>query len=108
MLHLALVSLTAIGFAGAGAFNMVGTAATQADFARWGYPRGWWRVTGLLELIAGALIAWPQTRQMGLVLGAAIILAAAATVVRNRDFSHLTPIAVFIVLLAGTAALAGS
>jgi hypothetical protein len=39
MLHLVLVSFTVLAFAGAGIFNIAGTAATQRDFARWGYPR---------------------------------------------------------------------
>ncbi|UDL94373.1 DoxX family protein [Lichenihabitans sp. PAMC28606] len=87
-------------FFGAGIFNAIGTPGTQSDFARWGYPRGWNWLTGGLEMIVAVLIARPGSRDVGLVLGAVIIVAAVLTVFRHRDFSHLLPLSVFGVLLA--------
>ncbi|OKO69388.1 DoxX family protein [Bradyrhizobium sp. NAS96.2] len=84
----------------AGVFNAISTSATQSDFARWGYPR--WRgvVTGGLEIVGAILIALPASRIVGMALGAAIIAAAVFTVLRHRDFSHLVPLGVFVVLIA--------
>lgn len=81
----------AVAFVGAGLFNIRGSASTKEGFVRWGYPAGWNVVTGGLELLAAALIAFPPTRLAGVLLGGAICLAAVATVVRHRDYAHLPP-----------------
>jgi len=88
------------GFFGAGLYNAVGTPATQSDFARWGYPRWWSRLTGGLEMASAVLIALPASRIVGLALGAVIIAAAVMTVLRHRDLSHLVPLGVFVALIA--------
>jgi len=102
MLHSIVVWLLIAAFFGAGLFNAVGTRATQDDFARWGYPRWWCRVAGGLEIMSAALIALPASRGVGMVLGATIIAAAFATVLRRREFSHTAPLGVFAALLVLT------
>ncbi|MGY3454021.1 DoxX family protein [Bradyrhizobium sp. USDA 4353] len=94
--------LCAAAFAGAGVFNAIGTPATRDSFVRWGYPAWWCRVTGALEVIAGALIAFPASRLAGLPLGALVIAAAILTVVRRREWSHFAPLGAFVALLALT------
>jgi hypothetical protein len=103
--HEIVAWLLAAAFLGAGLFNMVGTPATRRDFVRWGYPAWWGLVTGSLEIAGAVLIAVPVTRAAGLILGAAILSAAALTLLRHREFSHLVPVAGFAVLLALAAAL---
>ena len=100
MLHGIAVWLLVVAFVGAGLFNAVGTHATRDDFARWGYPRWWCRVTGGLEIAAAALIAVPAGRGAGLALGAVIIAVAIVTVLRRREFSHAAPLGAFAALLA--------
>ena len=92
--------LLVAGFFGAGLFNAIGTAATQSDFARWGYPRWWSRLTGGLEMMSAVLIALPASRFAGLALGAIIIAAAVLTVLRHREFSHLVPLGAFVTVIA--------
>ena len=99
MLHGVSIDLLAVAFFGAGLFNAVGTRATQADFARWGYPRWWCRVAGGVEIVSAALIARPAGRDVGVALGAIIIAAAIVTVLRRREFSHTAPLGVFAALL---------
>ncbi|MEM5424450.1 DoxX family protein [Paraburkholderia sp. BR14263] len=100
MIHTVSIWLLAAGFFGAGLFNAIGTSASQSDYARWGYPRWWGRLTGALEMLSAVLIALPATRMIGLALGALIIAAAVLTVLRHRDFSHLVPLGVFVVVIA--------
>lgn len=88
------------GFAGAGVLNALAPAAQQESFIRWGYPRWWCRTTGLLELATAVLIAVPASRTAGMVLAAIILSAATLTVVRYREYSHLIPIGVFLIVLA--------
>ena len=100
MVHVLLVWVLVAALFGAGVFNAIGTPATRSGFVRWGYPAWWCRVTGALEVASAVLIAVPGSRGVGLVLGAAIIAAAALTVLRHREFAHLVPVGGFVVLLA--------
>lgn len=99
MLSTISIWLLVAGFSGAGIFNAVGTVSTRAEFVRWGYPAWWCRVTGALEMAAAVLIVLPAGRTAGLILGAVIILTAAATVLRQREFTHLVPLTVFAALI---------
>jgi len=100
MVHALSIWLLVAGFFGAGLYNAIGTPTTQSDFARWGFPRWWGRVTGGLEMVSAVLIALPVSRIIGLTLGAAIIAAAILTVLRHRDFKHLVPLSVLVAVIA--------
>jgi hypothetical protein len=100
MIHTLSISLLVAGFFGAGVVNAIGMAAAQGNFARWGYPSWWGRLTGGLEILSAALLALPASRGAGLALGALIIAAAVWTVVRHRDFGHLAPLGVFVAVIA--------
>ena len=95
-----LAWLLALAFLGAGVANAAGSATTKDDFVRWGYPRWWNLVTGGLEVLTAALIAIPSARVEGLILGAAICIAAVATVVRHKDYGHVAPGLVLTILSA--------
>ncbi|HEU0149055.1 MAG TPA: DoxX family protein [Bradyrhizobium sp.] len=102
MVHDVSMWLLVAGFLGAGLFDAIGTSGTQSDFARWGFPPWWGMFTGGLEIVTACLIALPVSRIVGLVLGAVILSAAVLTVLRHRDFSHLVPLSVFVILIALT------
>ena len=100
MVHALSIWLLVAGFLAAGLINAIGSPAAQSDFARWGYPGWWGRVTGGLEIMSAVLIALPASRIGGLTLGAIIIAAAVLTVLRHRDFSHLAPLGAFVAVIA--------
>ena len=50
---------------GAGAVNFIGPRSIRASFARWGYPPGFHRVTGGLEITAGLLLLIPASSRAG-------------------------------------------
>ena len=99
MLHRIAIWLLVVAFVGVGLFNAIGTRGTQDDFARWGYPRWWCHVTGGVEIVAAALLAFPAGRGIGMVLGVVIIAVAIVTVVRRQEFSHVASLGVFAALL---------
>ena len=99
MLHTLATWLLIAAFFGAGLFNTIGTQATQASFVHWGFPRWWCYVTGTVEMAVAVLIALPGTLEVGLIVGLLVIIAAALTVLRHRDFSHIAPLSLFVVLL---------
>lgn len=99
MAQLVATWLLVAAFAGAGIVNALGIAGTRANLIRWGYPRWWCHLTGGLEIAVAILVALPATRLIGLTLGTAIIGMAILTVLRHRDYSHLAPLGLFVVLL---------
>jgi membrane protein HdeD len=84
---------------GAGVVNFVGPGSVRDAFTRWGYPSGFHRVAGGLEVTAGLLLLIPATSRAGAIGSVAILLAAAMTLIRHRDWSHL-PGAVVLTALA--------
>ena len=88
---------------GAGGVNFTGPVAVRASFARWGYPAGFHRLTGGLEVAAGLLLLIPVTSRVGAIGSAIILLAAVATLIRHRDWRHLPGA---VVLAAAAAAIA--
>jgi hypothetical protein len=67
---------------------------------RLGFPV-WWRwVTSALELVTAVLLVTAGTRMAGVGLGACIMLAALAAILRARYYRELPPPLVFLALLA--------
>lgn len=91
---------------GAGVVNFIGSRSVRGSFARWGYPAGFHRVTGVLEAAAGLLLLIPGTSRAGAMGSVAILLAAVMTLIRHRDWAHL-PGAVVLMALAASVAIRG-
>ena len=91
---------------GAGAVNFVGPKSVRNSFVRWGYPAGFHRVTGGLELIAGLLLLIPATSRAGAIGSVVILTAAVITLIRHRDWGHL-PGAVVLTAVAVAVAIRG-
>lgn len=100
------IALTAIPYIlalvmlGGGVANTTGSKVIRASYARWGYPSGFHLVTGFLELTAAGLLLYPPLRLYGMILMLAILLAALATLLLFREFSHVPPAIIFILLIA--------
>jgi len=91
---------------GAGAVNFVAPGSVRDSFARWGYPAGFHRVTGGLEVIAGLLLLIPATSRAGAIGSAAILLAAVITLIRHREWKHV-PGAIALMAVAVAIAIRG-
>jgi uncharacterized membrane protein YphA (DoxX/SURF4 family) len=73
----------------AGAVNFAGPKSVRASFVRWGYPAGFFRVSGGLEAIGGLLLLVPATSWAGAIGSVVILVAAVMTLIRSREWGHL-------------------
>ncbi|MFD1981630.1 DoxX family protein [Mesorhizobium newzealandense] len=67
------------------------TAEIAADYARWGYPESFHYLTAIFELTAAVMLIFRPLRLYGSLLGSAVMLAAAVTVVFHGEYAHATP-----------------
>lgn len=90
----------ALFYAVAGLVPLLRMEASGARYVQWGYPPWFPYVTAALEVLVALLLPWTQTRFAGAVLGIVIMVAAIATVLRSKEYSHALPPAIVMVLTA--------
>ncbi|MBO9112722.1 MULTISPECIES: DoxX family protein [Rhizobium/Agrobacterium group] len=78
----------ALFFIVGGSINFLATDQIRSDYVHWGYPIWFHYVTAILEFCVAFLLARRETRLLGSVLGAFVMFAAAATVLRSGDPIH--------------------
>lgn len=89
---------------GHGGVTVAGPPLVLENFARWGYPAGFHRVSGVLEVLMGLLLLIPVTSRIGATGTAMIVLAAVAMQIRSGDWGTL-PLA-GVLMAASVAAIA--
>ncbi|MNL57359.1 hypothetical protein D3C87_1809150 [compost metagenome] len=70
------------------------------NYQRWGFPEGWHIVNGAVCLAIGVLLLVPSLRPFGFALALLECLAIYATLIWNKDASHLPPSVILLALIA--------
>lgn len=68
--------------------NWIAPPTIRADYSRWGYPSWFHYFTAIMEMAAAVMLFMPDWRIAGAIVGTAVMLAALATVLRHREFTH--------------------
>lgn len=95
--------LAAAAYLVGGVVNASAARPIRQKFVRYGFPWWWCWVTAALEILTALLLVLRPTFTIGVILGACIMLAALIAIVRARDFRHIPPPAVFLLLLSTAA-----
>ncbi len=77
----------------------------REEFVRYGFPWWWCWVTALLEFTTAVLLLLRTTFTLGVVLGVCIMVAAIIAILRARDYRHIPPPAIFLLLLVIAASI---
>ncbi|MCJ9670035.1 MULTISPECIES: DoxX family protein [unclassified Neorhizobium] len=91
--------LAAAAFLLGAVINASGRKAVQEEFVRYGFPSWWCWITAILEFLTAVLLVLRPTFAFGVALGACIMVAAIIAIIRARDFRHIPPPSVFLLLL---------
>jgi hypothetical protein len=84
--HILANGLAAI-FAIAAIIDLAGSRYVRARFRQWRYPRQFYRVMGVLQLITAAFLAAPQLRIWGILLAGLLAFFWTVTLLNHRQWS---------------------
>ena len=86
-------------FAGSAALHLIGPGFVRRAYERWDFPPRFYRVTGVMELIAAVFLADPLTRIWGVGLAAFVTFVAIVTLLNNRQYVFTIPGIVLLIAL---------
>ena len=84
--HLFAGTLAAI-FAIAAVIDLAGARYISVRFRQWRYPRQFYRVMGMLQLLTSLFLAMPQLRIWGIILAGLITFLWVVTLLNHRQWS---------------------
>jgi hypothetical protein len=93
-------------FAASGIVHLSGAGFVRRAYARWHFPPKFYRVTGLLNLLAAIFLMMPVTRIWGAALAAFVTFVAVVTLLNNRQYAYSLPAMLLLAALI-PATLAG-
>jgi hypothetical protein len=82
-----LAGVLAATFAIAAIFDLAGSGYIRARFRQWPYPRPFYRVMGVLQLLTALFLAVPQLRIWGVILAGLISFFWVVTLLNHRQWS---------------------
>jgi uncharacterized membrane protein YphA (DoxX/SURF4 family) len=79
----------AISYAGSGATKLAGAARVKNEFAKWGYSRELRLVIGTSELLCAGLLLSRRTARTGVIGLTALMVGAAFTHAKHREYTRI-------------------
>jgi uncharacterized membrane protein HdeD (DUF308 family) len=94
-----LAYLLAAFFCINGVVNIIGPKSMVDSLTAWGYPSWFHIANGVIQLLAGLLLLAGRTRLIGIGLGVLVCIGVFATLIWWRDFAHLPPGIVLLLII---------
>ena len=86
-------------FSVTGFVNIAGPRRLREAYARWEFPSRFYLVLGVVEIVAAAMLALPESRSWGIALAAFIIFGTVITLFSHRHYMSALPGVVLMVAL---------
>jgi len=80
-----------------GLINLSGGAHVRAVYRLWHYPHHFYRIVGLVELMAVLFLVMPQTRVWGVAVAGMIAFIAVVTLLHHRQYLWSLPAMLLLV-----------
>jgi hypothetical protein len=87
-------------FAAAAALNLSAPGFVRRVYQRWAFPRGFYYVAGLAQLLTAAFLSVPQTRIWGGVLGVIVLFVTTVSLLNHRKYLFAFPAILVLIALA--------
>ena len=82
-----LVGALAVIFAVTATIELTGSRYIRAHYRRWRHPRRFYRVMGVLQLLAALFLATPQLGIWGIILAGFVTFLWVTTLLNHRQWS---------------------
>ena len=86
-------------FALTGLINLSGSTHMRAVYRLWHYPHHFYRVVGVVELMAALFLVVPETRVWGIAAGGMITFVVVVTLLHHRQYLWSLPAMLLLVSL---------
>ncbi|HEX4269971.1 MAG TPA: DoxX family protein [Rhizomicrobium sp.] len=98
-----LLDLTFYGVTGifllAALVNLTGSSVVRAAYRAWDYAPNFYRVVGVIELLAALFLALPQTRIWGVILGGFIAFFSVVALLKHGRYAWSLPVMLLLAAL---------
>ena len=95
--------LLAVVFAAIGVVQLLGPRFLRNAYARWEYSQAVRIVTGVLDIVAAAMLIDPDLRGWGIVLGAVLTFGSVVTLLNHRHYAAAAAAILMMVALVPAA-----
>lgn len=97
----------AVVFATSALIHLAAPRFIREAYDRWDFPPKFYRVTGIVELVAAAFLVNPITRIWGVTLAALTMFVAVVTLLNNKQYAYTVPGILVMVALIPASLSAG-
>src|SRR4029077_2812330 len=93
------VDMVSVTLAMAGLISLSGSTHLGAVYRHWHYPRNFYCIVGLAELMAALFLVVPETRIWGIAASGMIALITTVTLLHHRKYFWSLPAVLLLVTL---------
>lgn len=93
------LDMVSVIFGLTGLINLSGGAQVRAVYRLWRYPRHFYRIVGVVELMAALFLIVPETRIWGIAASGMIAFITVVTLLHRRQYLWSLPVILLLISL---------